>query len=159
MCGFRKGGGREFRSPLKNHKNIGFLSKTGLDPLKNHKATKQVFNVGPSSARQRIKWYLDPPSPGQLIKKKKKKTLSKLDPPLTKLYGSTPVLFYAAKRNLIGLNNLKPIKWHSMYGGLPDIHAHRRCLSGYPLSHGVHNGTVLNRNINSHVYYEKTYTC
>ena len=25
---------------LKNHKNIGFLSNTGPDPLKNHKATK-----------------------------------------------------------------------------------------------------------------------
>ena len=34
-------------TPLKNHKNIRFLSNTGPDPLKNHKATK------PSSARQR----------------------------------------------------------------------------------------------------------
>ena len=25
--------------PLKNHKNIGFLSNTGPDPLNNHKAT------------------------------------------------------------------------------------------------------------------------
>ena len=39
--------------PLKNHKNIGFLSNTGPDPLKIHKATKPAFNVGPSSARQR----------------------------------------------------------------------------------------------------------
>ena len=38
-------------SPLKNHKNIGFLCNTGPDPLKNHKATKAAFNVGPSSAR------------------------------------------------------------------------------------------------------------
>ena len=36
-----------------NHKNIGFLSNTGTDPLKNHKAAKPVYNVGPSSARQR----------------------------------------------------------------------------------------------------------
>ena len=36
--------------PLKNHKNIGFLSNTGLDPSKNHKATKPAFNVGPSWA-------------------------------------------------------------------------------------------------------------
>ena len=36
-----------------NHKNIGFLSKTGPDPLKNHKATKPAFNVGQSSAHQR----------------------------------------------------------------------------------------------------------
>ena len=30
--------------PLKNHKNIGFLSNTGPDLLKNHKATKPAFN-------------------------------------------------------------------------------------------------------------------
>ena len=41
------------RNPLKYHKNIGFLSKTGPYPLKNHKATKPAFNVGPSSACQR----------------------------------------------------------------------------------------------------------
>ena len=39
--------------PLKNHKNIGFLSNTGPDPLENHKATKTAFNIGPPSARQR----------------------------------------------------------------------------------------------------------
>ena len=39
--------------PMKNHKNIGFLSNTGRDPMENHKATKPAFNVGPSSARQR----------------------------------------------------------------------------------------------------------
>ena len=38
--------------PLNNHKNIGFLSNTGPDPLKNHKATKPAFNVGQTSARQ-----------------------------------------------------------------------------------------------------------
>ena len=37
--------------PLKKLKNIGFLSNTGTDPLKNHKAAKPAFNVGPSSAR------------------------------------------------------------------------------------------------------------
>ena len=49
----RGGGGRGSGSPLENHKNIGFLSNTCPDPLKNHKATKPAFNVGPSSARQR----------------------------------------------------------------------------------------------------------
>ena len=39
--------------PAKHHKNIGFLSNNSSDPLKNHKATKLAFNVGPSSARQR----------------------------------------------------------------------------------------------------------
>ena len=33
--------------PLKNHKNIGFLSNTGPDPLNNHKATKPEFHVQP----------------------------------------------------------------------------------------------------------------
>ena len=39
--------------PLKNHKNIGLLSNTVLNPLKNLKANKPAFNVGPSSACQR----------------------------------------------------------------------------------------------------------
>ena len=34
--------------PMKSHRNIEFLSNTGPDPLKNHKATKPAFNVGPS---------------------------------------------------------------------------------------------------------------
>ena len=47
------GGGQEVQTPaLKIHNDIGFLSNAGPDPLKNHKATKPAFNVGPSSARQ-----------------------------------------------------------------------------------------------------------
>ena len=38
-------GGPDPPPPLKNHKNIGFLCNTGLDPLKNHKATKPAFNI------------------------------------------------------------------------------------------------------------------
>ena len=34
---------------LKSHKNVGFFSNTGPDPLENQSAT----NVGPPSARQR----------------------------------------------------------------------------------------------------------
>ena len=51
----QRGGGVDRGSgpSLKNHKNIGFLSNTGLDPLENHKTTKPAFNVGQSSARQR----------------------------------------------------------------------------------------------------------
>ena len=37
----------------KNHKSIAFLCNTGPYPLKIHKATTPIFNVGPSSARQR----------------------------------------------------------------------------------------------------------
>ena len=96
-------GGPEPTTPPKNHKNISFLSNTGSDHLKNHKATKQAFNVGPSSARQRNAilmafrwrdedgplWYLDPTSPHQLEKKrKKKKRKRKVGHPLTKLSGS-----------------------------------------------------------------------
>ena len=39
-------------TPLKNQKNLGVSSNTGLDPLK-MAATKPAFNFGPSSARQR----------------------------------------------------------------------------------------------------------
>ena len=47
-----EGGGRGSRPPEKSQ-NIGYLSNTGPDPLKNHKATKPSVNVGPSSIRQR----------------------------------------------------------------------------------------------------------
>ena len=62
MCGSRGGGGGQgVWTPLKNHKNIGFPSNTGLDPLKNHKATKPAFNVEPSSTRQQnaFRWQAD----------------------------------------------------------------------------------------------------
>ena len=39
-------------SGLENHNFIRFLSNTGPDPLKNHKATKTSFNVGPSLTHQ-----------------------------------------------------------------------------------------------------------
>ena len=51
-CADPEGGGWGLDPTLKNHKNIGFLSNTGPDPLKNHKVTKPAFNVGPSSAPQ-----------------------------------------------------------------------------------------------------------
>ena len=54
-CVDPKGGGRGSGPPppWQITKNIGFLSNTGLDHLKNYKATKPAFNDGPSSARQR----------------------------------------------------------------------------------------------------------
>ena len=42
----RETGGPDPPLPLKIKKNIGFLSNTGTNPLKNHKATKPAFNVG-----------------------------------------------------------------------------------------------------------------
>ena len=49
LCGSRGGGDRGSQ----NHKNIGFLSNSCPDPLKNYEATELAFNVGPSSAQQR----------------------------------------------------------------------------------------------------------
>ena len=57
MCGSREGTGGLDPAPLKSQK-YRVLSNTGPAPLKNHKATKPEFNVGPSSVRQRapFKW-------------------------------------------------------------------------------------------------------
>ena len=33
-------------TPLKNHKNIGYLGTTGPDSMENYKATKPAFHVG-----------------------------------------------------------------------------------------------------------------
>ena len=61
----------------KESQKYGFLSNTGQDPLKNHKATKPTFSVGLSWAHQR-RWpefsgILDPLSPTKTM-------LSELDP-------------------------------------------------------------------------------
>ena len=94
----RGGGYRGCGPPLKNHKYIGFLSNTGPNLLKNHKATKPEFNIGQSSARQtpfkwrfaggpmmaHLKWYLAPISPHQSTIKK---IVIKFGPPPTKLAG------------------------------------------------------------------------
>ena len=53
MCGSRGGGEQVVRTPMKNHRNIGFHSNSGPDPLKKHKATKPALNVGPLAARTR----------------------------------------------------------------------------------------------------------
>ena len=53
LRGSRGGGVGGFGPSLKNHENIGVISNTGPDPLKNHKATEPESNVRPSSARQR----------------------------------------------------------------------------------------------------------
>ena len=44
---------------MKIHKNIVVLSKTGPDCLKNPKATKPAFNVGPSSIGPPAKCHLN----------------------------------------------------------------------------------------------------
>ena len=56
LCGSRGGTGvqgvRTPRGTPLKYKNIGFLSNTGPDALKTHKATKPAFNAVPPSARQ-----------------------------------------------------------------------------------------------------------
>ena len=78
---------------LNNHKNKGFSSNTGPDPLKNRNCEASIqcwafigmqakrFAGGPMMAR--LKWDLDPPYPHQL-----KKNVVKVGSPLTKLSGS-----------------------------------------------------------------------
>ena len=53
-----EGVGVRIPSLLKNHNATGFLSNTGPEPLKNHKANKPTFNVGQTSAASErpFKW-------------------------------------------------------------------------------------------------------
>ena len=98
--GGSRGGDRGYAPhPLKNHQNIGFLSNTGPDPLKNSKAIKPAFNVWSSSARQRNRWRTDDgplivvfgSSHQQKTKQKERKNAVKAGHPLTKLSGSAHV--------------------------------------------------------------------
>ena len=94
MGGFR--GGTGGLDPLENYKNIGFLSNTCPDPLKNHKAIKPAFNAEPSSARQRNAIFTIRADIGPLLTvfkssltpKKGKKNIDRVGPPLAKLSGS-----------------------------------------------------------------------
>ena len=52
------GGGTGGTGSPEKSQNKEFLSNTGPDPLKNHKASKPAFNIGPSSARQRNAMYM-----------------------------------------------------------------------------------------------------
>ena len=101
------GGGAGGPDPPEKSQNIGFLSNSGLDPLKitklpsqhsmlgHHRHASETpckwrftwrFPGGPMMAR--FEWYLDPPSPHQLKKNNKQNKTSKLNPH-TKLSGST----------------------------------------------------------------------
>ena len=50
------GGGDWTPPPLKNLNNVGVFSNTSPDPLKDHKATKPAFNIGPPSAPSPFEW-------------------------------------------------------------------------------------------------------
>ena len=96
-------GDRGSGPPLKNLKNIVFLSNIGPDLLKNLKATKPAFNVGPSSACQRnailmvFRWRADDAFSGMYLDSflplsTYKKNSVGVGPPLTKLSGSVHVV-------------------------------------------------------------------
>ena len=50
-------GGTGVQTHPEKSQKLGFLNNTGPDLLKNHKAAKPAFNVGPSSARQRMAFH------------------------------------------------------------------------------------------------------
>ena len=58
LCMDPEHGTGDLDPPPENHKAIWFLSNTGPDPLKNHKATRLALNVGSSSAGQRKMVFL-----------------------------------------------------------------------------------------------------
>ena len=95
-CADPEGGGQGVRNPpppLKNCKNIGFLSNSGLDPLKITKLPSQNSMLG-HNHHNSFRWRADG---GRLIvvfgsshpSSTKKKKLVKVGPPLTKFSGST----------------------------------------------------------------------
>ena len=96
---FQRGGRESGPIPLKNHKNIGFLSNTGPDPLKITKLPSQhsMFQVIIGTPAKRhlnddFRWRADDSPPivvcGSSLPSSTKKSFSEFDPPLTKLSGS-----------------------------------------------------------------------
>ena len=62
MCGYRGGGGGGWGSgppPLKNHKNIGFISNTGVDTLKITKLSSKhsMFGHHRHASEMPFKWH------------------------------------------------------------------------------------------------------
>ena len=87
----QRGGGRG-PTPSEKSQIIGFLSDTGLDPLKNHKATKPAFNLGLSSAVDcPLRVVFGSFLPPQTKKERKEKNVVEVGSPLTKLSGSAHV--------------------------------------------------------------------
>ena len=93
-----EGGGRASGPPLKNHKNLGFLSNTCLDPLKITKlpasiqcwAIIRVFLAGWPVDSLFLSPLITPPAPPP--PPKKKKSIVRVGPPLAKLSGSAHVV-------------------------------------------------------------------
>ena len=78
------GGGQEVRTPLKNHKNIGFLCDTGPDPLKITKLPSQYSMLGHHrhASQTPFKWrFAGKPMMAPLIHSSTKKNVVKVGPP------------------------------------------------------------------------------
>ena len=59
MGGGGGGGGQGVRTPMKNNKNIGFLSKSGRDPLEITKLSNQHSMLGHyQHTRETPKWRI-----------------------------------------------------------------------------------------------------
>ena len=87
MGGSRGGTGGPDFLPEKSQK-YKVSQQNWSDPLKNHKATKPAFNVGPSLPRQQSAMLLLP-AYSDIYILSKKKNVFKVGPPRTKLSGST----------------------------------------------------------------------
>ena len=101
MCGSRGGTGGPDPPPMKNHKNIGFSSNTVPDSLKNrsYQASIQCWGIIGTPVKRHLMAFRWRAHDGPLIvvlgsslpsstKKKTKKNVVKVGPPLTKLSGS-----------------------------------------------------------------------
>ena len=93
MRGSRGGNrGSGYPPPEKSQKNAGFLSNTGPDPLKNHKATKpdSMWRRHRHASETPFKWRFAGPviELFGLSHKKQNKKRCKVGPSLTKLSGS-----------------------------------------------------------------------
>ena len=95
-CADPEGGETGGPDPLKNHKNIGFSSKTCSGPLKNrsHQASIQCLAIIDTPAKRHLmafRWWANDGSLkvvfGSSLRSSTKKTV-KVRPPLTKFSGS-----------------------------------------------------------------------
>ena len=129
MCGPRGGGDRGPDPPLKNHKNIGFSSNTGPDPLKNcsYQSSTQWWAIIGTPAKRHFMafcWRADDDPLivvlGAFLPSSKKKNVVKVGPPLTKLSGSAhdydQIRIIKQNMTKLGKTNLRfmTIKYYSL---------------------------------------------
>ena len=116
MCGSRGGQGSGPPPPLKYHKNIGFSSNTGPDPLKNrsYQASIQCWAIIGTPAKRHLmafRWRADD-GPlivvlGSSLPSSTKKKVVKVGPPLTTFSGSAHEPY---PDNVVCLSCLSPLR-------------------------------------------------